>query len=399
MPLLLFTQHYPPDPTSTADYMATIADEIAQDREVLVFSGTPGSAALKQPGNVQVMEIGRGIPAKAALLRRVVAMVWLSVRAFFAALRHAGPLSPVLVVTTPFLLPYFTVLAAKLRGAPSALILYDLYPEVLVAAGLQKEGSLTVRAIRRLNQFLFRNLTCVVAIGRDMDKRLLAYSGCTPEKIVYIPNWATLEPGYRPATLDNPFRKALAGQFVVGMSGNLGFTHDPVTPVEAAVRLAGRGDVHFILSGWGAGWQQLRARYQQLRPPNITLIDRVPEEQLRDFLAAADAWIIPYRRGMAGVSVPSRLYNLLAIGRPIIALSEPEAEHALIASTEDVGWICPPEDPQALAALIERISADPEGVAEKGRRAAAAVATRYGRAAAGERYRALAERLVQCGRG
>ena len=63
--------------------------------------------------------------------------------------------------------------------------------------------------------------------------------------------------------------------------------------------------------------------------PNVTLVDRVEDEQLETFLSAADVWIIPYRKNVAGVSVPSRFYNLLAIGRPVIVVSEPDAEAAL----------------------------------------------------------------------
>lgn len=75
----------------------------------------------------------------------------------------------------------------------------------------------------------------------------------------------------------------------------------------------------------GVGWKRLVAYQRKTSLPNVTLVERVPEDQLDQFLAAADAWIIPYRRNMSGISVPSRLYNLLAIGRPVIALTEADS--------------------------------------------------------------------------
>ena len=76
--------------------------------------------------------------------------------------------------------------------------------------------------------------------------------------------------------------------------------------------------------------------------PNVTLVDRVEDDQLETFLSAADVWIIPYRKNVAGVSVPSRFYNLLAIGRPVILVSEADAEAALTVTEHDVGWVVEP---------------------------------------------------------
>jgi hypothetical protein len=76
------------------------------------------------------------------------------------------------------------------------------------------------------------------------------------------------------------------------------------------------------------GFDQLKAMRAEAKLPNITLVDRVEDGQLEAFLSAADVWIIPYRRNVAGVSVPRRFYNLLAIGRPVILVSEADAEAA-----------------------------------------------------------------------
>ena len=102
-------------------------------------------------------------------------------------------------------------------------------------------------------------------------------------------------------------------------------------------------DIHFLLSGWGIGFDQLKARCRPRQElPNVTLVDRVEDDQLETFLSAADVWIIPYRKNVAGVSVPSRFYNLLAIGRPVILVSEADAEAALTVTEHDVGWVVEP---------------------------------------------------------
>ena len=126
----------------------------------------------------------------------------------------------------------------------------------------------------------------------------------------------------------------------------------------------------------------------------MTLIERVPDSELESFLSAGDIWIVPYRKNNTGVSVPSRIYNIFAIGRPIIICSEPEAEAAILLQEENIGWVTPPEDPAALAQIIASRRPHAADTAEKGRRAAhVAVALHAGRSSLSA-YRDLMDRLL-----
>lgn len=206
--------------------------------------------------------------------------------------------------------------------------------------------------MRGINALMFRALNAVIVIGRDSEKLLLRYRAMTPDKIRFIPNWTTLMPGIRAVDPDNPFRKAIGARFVVGLSGNLGFTHDPDIVFEAARLLRGEGDIHFLLSGWGMGFDRLREMQSTDRLANVTLVDRVADSDLDALLSSADIWLIPYRKNVAGVSVPSRFYNLLAAGRPVILISEPEAEAALTVKENGLGWVVAPGRPDQLADAI-----------------------------------------------
>ena len=360
--VVVVSQHYPPDPSTTAAIMAAISDRVAQEAEVLVLSGTAGSAATASAGKPDVVEVRNWMPGKAALLKRALAELLFTARTFIALLTKLRRGDVTLTVPAPFMLPYAFAAAAKLRGAKSVLIMHDLYPDVLIMAGLLKPDSLLAKAMHALNAPMFRTLDAVVIIGRDTEKLLLRYGGMTRDKIRFIPNWATLTRGVRAIDPDNPYRRSLSARFVVGLSGNLGFTHDPVIVFEAARRLQGETDIHFLLSGWGVGFDQLKAMQAEAGLANVTLVDRVEDDQLEAFLSAADVWIIPYRRNVAGVSVPSRFYNLLAIGRPVILVSEPDAEAALTVTEHDVGWVVEPGNADELAKAVSRAarSVDPQ---------------------------------------
>jgi glycosyltransferase involved in cell wall biosynthesis len=352
--VVVVSQHYPPDPSTPAAIMAAIGERVAQEAEVLVLSGTAGSAAKAAAGKPAVVEIRNWMPGKAALLKRALAELLFTIRMFVAMLTKLRRGDVALTVPAPFMLPYAFAVAAKLKGARSVLIMHDLYPDVLVMAGLLKPQSIVAKAMRALNAPMFRALDAVVIIGRDTEKLLLRYRGMTSDKIRFIPNWATLARGVRAVDPDNPYRRPLAARFVVGLSGNLGFTHDPVIVFEAAHLLREDKDIHFLLSGWGVGFDQLREMQAEAKLPNVTLVDRVEDDQLETFLSAADVWIIPYRKDVAGVSVPSRFYNLLAIGRPVILVSEPDAEAALTVIEHDVGWVVEPGNADALAKTVGR---------------------------------------------
>lgn len=371
--ILLVSQHFPPDPTTTATYIGDIAQALAADHQVIVLSGSANSAS-KLGANPQILEIPIPPTPKNALGRRALAVVVTTFIMFFATLRRTAKQDVVFCVTTPFTLPYGVMLAGKLRGAATVLLIYDLYPEALQAAGLAGPMSLTARLIRMINGVLFRTLDSIITIGRDVAPLLLTYPGVRPEKIHFIPNWTLLPVAYRDVSPDNPFRAGRSNQLMVGLSGNLGFTHHPRTVFEAARLLRDNDNIHFLLSGWGIGWDELNELQTKESLANVSLIPPVAQEDLVDFLASADIWVIPYRRNIAGVSIPSRLYNHLAVGRAIIVAAEPISEAALVIGEENIGWVVPPEDPHALADAIQQAASDRADIAAKGRQAAVAAA-------------------------
>lgn len=392
--IVVASQHYPPDPSTTAAIMAEIACRIAGDHEVVVLSGSPGALPASQtgPGKPRVVAVKNRMAGKAALVRRGASELLFAVRTFLALTRELRRGDVVLTVTAPFMLPYAVAAAARLKGARSALIMHDLFPDVLVMAGLLKPGSIITMTMRAANGLMFRALNAVITIGRDAERPLLSYSGMTRNKIRFIPNWATLVAAPRPVTADNPFRKALSAGFVVGLSGNLGFTHDPEIVFEAARLLRAEPDIHFLLSGWGIGFERLKQLQTEANLPNVSFMGRVEDAELEPFLAAANLWIIPYRKDVAGVSVPSRFYNLLAVGRPVVLVSEPEAEAALTVVENGLGWVVTPGRADQLAEAI-RAASRSDGVAFAER--AVKAAAKFDRATAMNAYAALADELLR----
>jgi colanic acid biosynthesis glycosyl transferase WcaI len=393
--IVIVSQHYAPDQSTTAAIITAIATHLAKAMKVLVLSGTSGSTShqLQNADQPNVIAIRNSMPEKTALSKRALSEIVFSARTFIALLAKLRQGDIALTVTAPFMLPYAVTAAARLKRARTILILHDLYPDVLVMAGLLHPTSIVTKAIRVANALMFRGLNTVVIIGRDMEHLLMRYRGMTRDKMIFIPNWATLSSGIRPIVPDNAYRSRCSAPFVVGLSGNLGFTHDPDVVFDAAALLQNNPNIHFLLSGWGMGFERLKARQAEAHLTNLTLIDRVPDERLEEFLSAADIWIIPYRKNVAGVSVPSRFYNLLAIGRPVLIIAEPDAEAALTVSENGLGWVVPPGDAWELAKTLGIASFDKDIRAKSAQ--AATISIQFSRTVALERYVRLVKALLK----
>jgi glycosyltransferase involved in cell wall biosynthesis len=193
----------------------------------------------------------------------------------------------------------------------------------------------------------------------------------------------------------NPILASLgiAGKFVVQYAGNMGRTHGLEVLIEAASALRPRTDIHFLFSGSGAKrpWLENAAA----GCPNITVLAaHHPRESLNDLLNACDLSTISFGPGMSGVSVPSRMYDVLASGHPLLAMADSDSELAMMIAEERVGWSVPPGD---LGAFIERVvyAADHrDELREMGRRARAAAERTYSLTQIGEQYRDLVAAVV-----
>lgn len=336
--IVVASQHYPPDPSTTVAIMAEIACHLAEEHEVVVLSGSPGALPASQTcaDKPRVIAVKNRMAGKAALVWRGLSELLFVPRIFVALLWQLWRADVALTVTAPFMLPYAVAAAARLKRARSALIMHDLFPDVLVMAGLLnafdrggRDAHCQQPDVPRA-QCRYRH--------RPRRGSTAAQLFRTRNKICFTLSWATRVPAVLPVTADNPFRKTLATRFIVDLSGNLGFTHDPEIVFQAARLLKDEADVGFLLSGWGIGIEQLKQLQAEANLPNVSFVARVEDVELEVFLAAADLWMIPHRKDVAGVSVPGPFYNLLAVGRPVVLVSEPEAEAAPAMVEDRLGW-------------------------------------------------------------
>jgi glycosyltransferase involved in cell wall biosynthesis len=249
-------------------------------------------------------------------------------------------------------------LYSRATGVPFVLDVQDLWPDAIVAAGYLREGGRAFRAIRAVEDFVYRRATRISVISEGMRSNLMA-KGVAPTRLHVISNWG--DPGvYFPAESDD-LRRSLdwSGCFVVTVAGNLGLTHGLETVLDAARLLGDIPQIRIAFVGAGGAKPELVERARTVNLGNVEFHDHVPEEGAARIINASDAMLVHLKPAAGGeFSVPHRIFSYMLCGKPIVAAASGSV--AQLIRSFDCGWVCPPSDPPALAEAIRAAAADPE---------------------------------------
>jgi colanic acid biosynthesis glycosyl transferase WcaI len=303
----------------------------------------------------------------------------------------------VMALTTPPLIGLLALVACRLRGMKLATLVQDVYPDVGVALGTFREGSSATRLLDRLNRLVLSRADRVIVLGECMRECVAAKVGADGEdRIDVIHNWADGEK-VRPLVKGegNAFveEHGLAGRFVVEFSGNLGRVNDFDTSLEAARILNDRDDIVFLFIGDGAKAAEIRefVRAHELR--NVRLLPYQPRETLLYSLAAGDAHLVTLAEGLAGLSVPSKTYGILAAARPVLFVGDTRSDVARLVADNDCGEAVAAGDAERLARVISSWADEPNIPKRMGVEARELFLRRFERRHAVEAY---AESLFKC---
>jgi colanic acid biosynthesis glycosyl transferase WcaI len=250
-----------------------------------------------------------------------------------------------------------------------------------------------VSALRGAIRFYLRRADRIVAIGETMRRRL-EEKGTPPARIRVIPNWVDTN-AVSPMPKANPWavEHGLADRFVVMHSGNVGHAQNLDALVRAGTFLRDLDDLAIVVIGSGARLHELHD-LAALLEVDVRFMAYQPREVLSQSLSAADLHVVGLERGLAGYVVPSRLYGILAAGRPVIVAAEADTETAQAVTHADCGIVVPPGRPELLAAAIRRARDGEYDLAAMGARARVFVTAEADKNVALERYRRVLREVV-----
>lgn len=382
MKLVVITPHFAPDVAPTGSVWTRLVEELANlGHQIEVITSLPWyrdhAVEPDYAGKLFRYEDARWgrivrmnpFPArdKRALIRRAAAFAGFS--ALGAAFGIRGPaVDGVIAVSPPLTLGVTGWIAARARRAPFVFNVQDVYPDVAVELGVLREGKL-LQAARRLERFSYERADAVTVLSEELQDNVRAKTS-EPGKVRVIPNFVDTT-AIAPADAENGYRRefGLDGKTVVMYAGNVGLSQSLDVMLSAASALSYEEDLVFVVNGQGAARSDLERRARGL--PNVRFIDMQPSERLTDVLSAADIHLVPLKRGLARASVPSKMYSILAAGRPLIASVDPGSEVARVVERSGAGVAVPPEDAEALTKAIQRLVETPHersSMGEAGRR-------------------------------
>jgi glycosyltransferase involved in cell wall biosynthesis len=369
--LLVLNRSYWPDAEATGQLLTELCEDLAAQFEIAVIAGQPN----QNPAGIEFRRTGwaerRGVRIrrvwnsrfpKSYLPGKAVNLLSYLCSAFWAALWAPRP-DIVLVETDPPLLAFLGWFLQRWHRARLVVYLQDIYPDVAVALGKLPEGRVT-GVFRRLLAGVYRQADRIVVLSRDMQALLVRW-GLSGKNVEYIPNWVDTA-HVRPAAEPNPFRvlHELEGRFVVMYSGNMGLCQRLEDVITAARLLRERPEVLFLLVGDGASRKSLEQLAADL--PNVRFLPYQPKDTLAESLSAADLHLLPVDPRVISCLMPSKLYGILAAGRPVLAVAPDDCELSEVVRSEGVGRVVPPGQPERLAAAICDALGDRQELARMG---------------------------------
>ncbi|HXD74265.1 MAG TPA: glycosyltransferase family 4 protein [Vicinamibacterales bacterium] len=404
MNICFFNRSYWPDQAATGQLLTELAQDLVAGYgcRVSVVAGralhgrdaskaTFHAVTREQHEGVGILRANGTLLARRKFIGRAANYLTYFASAVIAS-RRIGQQDVVVSLTDPPILGLAALAAARRAGARFVFLCEDIFPEV--AELLEDFHNAAVnRTLDRINRHLLREADAIVALGDRMKRRLVEEKGAAAERVHVIHNWADCE-AITPGSRDNAFSRAhgLHDKFVLMHSGNVGLSQNLDLIIEAADRLRSRDRLVFAIVGDGARRPSLEAAAASRGLTNVRFFPYQPKELLHESFAAASAFLVSLKPGLEGYIVPSKLYGILAAGRPFVAAVDPSCEVAVIAREHNCGVVAPPGDLDALVSGIASLADNPPRAARMGEQARQA-AWHYDRRAAVRAYHDLFARL------
>jgi colanic acid biosynthesis glycosyl transferase WcaI len=409
--VLIYSLVFPPDGVSTGHIMGELAVDLArQGHSVGVVTTQPHYnrdelARAAQPltpqwGGMIFRSTFHDLPVfhtrmtrkRARARERLAGWLTFHVLGLAVALRYFRSVDVVLIPSPLLSAGAVGWLFGLCTGARYIYNVQELYPDLAVQLGRVRNRAV-IGGLRILERFVYRSAAAITVISRGMETKVAARS-TSASKVHYIPNFVDVT-HLRPANRDNAFRheQGFGEAFVVSYAGNIGYAQGLEVLLDAADQLRAESGILFAFVGDGVAKQSLRAAAETRRLANVRFIDHQPFARVPEIYAASDLCIVPLLDSIGADAIPSKVYRIMACGRPILVIASESSELAAVVRESRGGTVVRP-DPDAIAAAIRDHMAMPAGqrieLGESGRRYAAAYVSRD---VVTRRYSELVEQL------
>lgn len=367
--ILILGLNFAPERVGIAVYTSGLAYALAtRGHDVRVVAGKPYYPSWQVPNGyegwlqrrieagVEITRVAHFVPRRPTGTLRILHHLSFALSCFLPLLMEAVRRKPdlILAVSPCLMSAPIALFAARLTGVRTWLHVQDLEVEAAAAAGLLGNARF-LKAALGIEKYIFRRFDRVSTISAPMIQKL-EEKGVARDRSVILRNWADLE-HVKPGNAASSFRGEwqIEARFVALYSGNIANKQGLEIIVDAAHHLRHRSDLLFVICGNGPYRQALEDR--AAGAPNVMFQDLQPANRLGELLSLATLHVLPQVPAMSDLVLPSKLGNMLASGRPIVATAYRGT--GLANEVESCGVVVPPGDEQALAGAIDSLLNDP----------------------------------------
>lgn len=387
--IVMLNRSFWPDTEATGQLLEDLCEHLKQDFDVHVICGQPNSPqhdnyvkhGIEHHRGITVHRLRHRQFAKRIPAGRIINLVSFTAAAARYLRRRQITAHLFVSETDPFLLPIISARQARRAGGRFVSYLQDIYPDVAEETGKARRGWLT-RQIRRALRSAYGSADRVIVLGHCMRDRLAAAPwNLDAAKVTVIPNWSDCRAIQPLPRADNRFLKeqGLEDRFVVMHSGNMGLTQRLDVLVQATEQRDWPAQAILLLVGDGAARPELESLTRNRSDDRVRLLPYQPRAELAQSLSAADLHVVSMHQQITGCLCPSKLYGILAAGRPVLAIAAAATDLCQTVEKEQVGWCCRPGDPGAIARSVAAAAADDAACQAAGARARALACRSYDR--------------------
>jgi glycosyltransferase involved in cell wall biosynthesis len=378
--VVILNQYYVPDVASTGHLLFELAEYLAQEgSEVSVITSQPSYGPpetwrecprFAEENGIRVTRMWTTRFSKDSVAGRTSNSLTFLIQLALRVVLRKNRGEVFLYTTNPPYLGVIGGLISMVRRHPYVVLLHDSYPQLMVVIGRLRKGGLIERTWHVFNRFMYRRAEQTIVLCDLANKLVCEEYGIDPQRVHTIHNWAKADELVVRPKKESQFAHEhdLVEPFTAMYSGNLGLYYDFATMLGAAELLRDE-NFRMVFVGGGGKRAWLAEEIERRNLTNTLLLPYQPFEKLPDSLAAADASFVTIARGIEGISYPSKLYSSLAIGRPILAISEPGSELQNQVMDNGAGYWFELGDSEGLAERIRQMMDDPAGCKRMGLRA------------------------------
>lgn len=368
--MLLVTEYFYPDTTaSTAGVLTELALELsARGFAIDVLCGQPSyngyrhAAWQEQWHGIHISRVAELRVNRNSGAGRLISWFWFlaqcAPRMFWPRTSYAA----ILIVTNPAPAVALGAVFRRRHKGRFVAIVHDVFPENAVAVGKLRPGSLPVRAMQRINRTSFRSADAIVTLGQDMKSVLCGTYGLPRDKVVVVPNWVSEQEADLVASQGDLsyWQKTLGlgARFLVLYAGNFGLAQDADLVIACLNACRAMTDVVFCFAGAGGQYDQLRVHAESGAIPNLRVVPFQTGARYAALLRLAGCGLVSLHPGYSGLGLPSKVRTYMAVGLPVIALTEANSDLGRMVAENAFGSVC--ESPQTFAATVRMMVEDGE---------------------------------------